>query len=71
MAQWEQNPTWTKVANINQGKQYVNADGVTAADMNKIIQNMIYLKTHGNEINVDTSNAYVSGDTLYINLSEV
>lgn len=71
MAAWPQNPTWTKIANINNGQRYTAPDGVTDSDMNAIIQNMIYLKTHGNQINVTTEGAYVSGNTLYLTLEEV
>ena len=71
MAAWPQSPPWNKVSTINQGKKYTAADGVTASDMNKIIQNMIHLKTHGNQINVDASQARIEGDTLYLTLKEV
>lgn len=71
MTPWPQNPSWTNIANINAGQQYKESDGITYEDMNAIIQNMMYLKTHGNQISVDTSSAYVSGDTLFLTLKEI
>ena len=70
MPKWPQEPTWTPIANINQGNQYVAADGVTALDMNRIIGNMLYLKTHGSQINVSAAEAHVSNNTLFLKLKE-
>lgn len=66
MAAWDQNSSWTPSSQINNGAPYEPVDGVTAQDMNAIIQNLLYLKNHGNEINISGSTAYVQDNTLFL-----
>lgn len=71
MSNWNQNAEWTPSAQINNGKAFAPADGLTAQDMNAIIQNMLYLKKHGNEIRVSSASARVEGNTLFLSTEEV
>ena len=64
MATWPQTPTWNPTSTINEGKQFLPADGVTVSDMNRIIENMIYLKKYGGKVNVLSVDAQVVGTTL-------
>ena len=43
MAKWPDTPVYTPIANINKGNEYQEADGLTAADMNAIVENIAYL----------------------------
>lgn len=43
MAKWPDTPVYTPIANINKGNEYQEADGLTAADMNAIVENIDYL----------------------------
>ena len=40
------NPSWKNPNNINNGKEYTQADGVTYVDMNSIIEDLLYLKAN-------------------------
>lgn len=71
MANWSSDPTWIPISQINGNKIFKPADGVTADDMNKIINNMIYLRKHGNRVTIDAASAYVVGKTLYLKSAEV
>lgn len=44
MAKWPDTPVYTPITNINKGNEYQEADGLIAADINAIIENMEYLK---------------------------
>lgn len=44
MATWSKNPTYTALTNINNGKKYENCDGIYVADINKLFENVKYLK---------------------------
>lgn len=46
MAEWEQNPNWVNIENINGGMEIQLGDGFLASDQNKIIENMQYLYNH-------------------------
>lgn len=46
MASWNENPAWINAQNINNGKQYTSADGVTYTDFNAIVQNLLHLKAN-------------------------
>lgn len=70
MASWLQKPTWNKISTINDGQQYNPADGLTAADMNKIIENMTYLKKYGSKVNTLSAQATVSGTKLKLKSQE-
>lgn len=43
MATWPNNPSWKNPREINTGEQYNAADGVTIADINTIVENMLWL----------------------------
>ena len=43
---WPTNPSWKDPNNINNGKEYTQADGVTYVDMNSIIEDLLYLKAN-------------------------
>lgn len=45
MAQWPTTPSWTEEENINNGQQYVPADGLTNVDLNNLIINLLYLRS--------------------------
>lgn len=47
MSMWPTNPSWTDPTTLNNGKKYGILDGVTASDMNTIIQNLLYLFKEG------------------------
>lgn len=70
MSKWPQQPTWIPTANINEGNQYQSADGVTVADMNNIINNMIYIKKYGGKVNVLAVGATVDGNKLILKSEE-
>lgn len=57
---------WVSVDSINQGKAYKPSDGVTADDMNKIIQNMRYLRMHAGRVTLVVEGASVTGSTLQL-----
>ena len=44
MATWPTEPVWTDPTTLNKGNEYNASDGVTASDMNAIIQNLQYLQ---------------------------
>lgn len=45
MARWPVDPTWIDPDDgINEGNQYVSADGVTISDFNNLIKDIIYLR---------------------------
>lgn len=66
MAGWPAKPQWNSLSTINAGVQYLPVDGVTADDMNKIIENMTYLKKYGSKINVLKIDATVVGTRLKV-----
>lgn len=43
MAKWPDTSVYTPIKNINKGNEYQEADGLTAADMNAIVENIDYL----------------------------
>lgn len=43
MANWPVNPTWTDPTQINNGQEYIPADGLLASDLNKIVENALYI----------------------------
>lgn len=43
MAKWPDTSVYTPIININKGNEYQEADGLTAADMNAIVENIDYL----------------------------
>lgn len=47
MALWPTEPAWTPPSTLNKGNEYTSQDGVTIADMNAIIENLIYLYKYG------------------------
>ena len=47
MAKWPSNPSWTNPASFNKGEEYNAHDGVTFADMNAIINNLMFLRNSG------------------------
>lgn len=47
MALWPTEPEWTPPSSLNKGNEYTSQDGVTIADMNAIIKNLIYLNKYG------------------------
>lgn len=49
MSNWPDSPQWTSKENLNQGKQYEPADGLTADDINNIVKNLLYLYDNGSE----------------------
>lgn len=44
MAKWNTNPTYTLLSNINNGSKYAVGDGIYVADINKLFENVKYLK---------------------------
>lgn len=71
MTQWSQEPKWNALSDINEGEKYAPADGVTADDMNKIIENMTYLYKYGGRVIVFSTGAVVVGTTLKLSSKEV
>lgn len=71
MAQWPQKPKWNALGSINAGNEYKPADGITADDMNRIIENMTYLRKYGGKVNVLSIDATVVGTTLKLSSKEV
>ena len=47
MAKWPDTSVYTPIKNINKGNEYQEADGLTAADMNAIVENIDYLYNNG------------------------
>lgn len=43
MAKWPDTPVYTPITNINKGNEYQEADGLIAADINAITENIAYL----------------------------
>lgn len=43
MVKWPDTLVYTPIENINKGNKYQEADGLTAADMNAIVENIDYL----------------------------
>lgn len=44
MAKWNENPTYTALSEINGGNQYAKCDGIKISDINKLFENVKYLK---------------------------
>lgn len=44
MAKWNENPTYTALSEINGGNQYAKCDGMKISDINKLFENVKYLK---------------------------
>lgn len=44
MAQWPENPEWVPARDINGGNTFLPADGLLYSDVNKIVQNLIYMQ---------------------------
>ena len=44
MANWNTNPTYTPLTEINSGQKYVNGDGIMVDDINKLFENVKHLK---------------------------
>lgn len=44
MAIWNTNPPWTSLEDLNRGQQFTARDGVSFADFNAIIHNMLWLR---------------------------
>lgn len=44
MAKWNENPTYTALSEINGGNQYAKCDGIKTSDINKLFENVKYLK---------------------------
>jgi hypothetical protein len=44
MATWSKNPTYTALTNINNGKKYEEGDFMYITDINKLFENVKYLK---------------------------
>ena len=65
------NIEWVPTNQINQGNPYKPSDGVTADDMNKIIQNMKYLRMNAGEVNIVFTGARVENNTLYLSTGGV
>lgn len=68
MAKWPDTSVYTPIKNINKGNEYQEADGLTAADMNAIVENIDYLYNNsGGSIDADTLNGLSSaGDGISI-----
>lgn len=47
MAQWPTDPSWNLPSQINNGNEYTPQDGLLFSDINKIIQNILYLYSYG------------------------
>ena len=47
MSAWPSNPDWIDPININAGNEFNPADGVICDDINAIVNDLIYLYTHG------------------------
>lgn len=60
MAKWPDTPVYTPIANINKGNEYQEADGLTAADMNAIVENIDYLYNNSSS-DVDTLKNIIKG----------
>lgn len=52
MASWNQNPVWTLIDLINNGKQIEPGDGFLASDMVKVVENLQYLYNNKDIINL-------------------
>lgn len=44
MATWSKNPTYTALTDINNGKKYEECDFMKVEDINKLFENVKYLK---------------------------
>lgn len=53
MAEWNANPTWTPLEQINGGQQFNPDDVLTPDDLNKLVENMQYLYEHGGNFEVN------------------
>lgn len=70
MSNWSQKPAWTPVAEINNGKKYEAQDGVTYADINSMIENLLYLKKYGGRVNALSIDATVENRVLKLSSKE-
>lgn len=61
MPTWPTIPTWSDPTEINKGNRYNARDGVTAADLNLIITNLMYLKEYGGLSEYSWLGEYVEG----------
>ena len=61
MAEWNANPTWTPLEQINGGQQFNPDDVLTPEDFNKLVENMQYLYANGGSFEV---NPYPIGITI-------
>lgn len=62
MAKWPDTSVYTPIKNINKGNEYQEADGLTAADMNAIVENIDYL--YNNSGGSGGSSGSIDADTL-------
>ena len=44
MAKWSKYPEYTPLSNINGGEKYADGDGMFVDDINKLFENLKYLK---------------------------
>lgn len=44
MSKWNENATYTALSEINGGNQYAKCDGIKISDINKLFENVKYLK---------------------------
>lgn len=62
MAKWPDTSVYTPIKNINKGNEYQEADGLTAADMNAIVENIDYLYNNSSP-DIDTLANIIKGGT--------
>jgi hypothetical protein len=48
MATWSKNPTYTPLSAINNGSKYQDGDFIWISDLNKLFENVKYLKGDNN-----------------------
>lgn len=65
MAIWPSEPVWHDLTDVNLGQQYEGVDGVTVEDMNKIIENILYLKKYGPTIPGGVTVTFFVGEEMY------
>lgn len=61
MAVWPEIPEWQDPTDINKGNLYEAQDGLTFADLNKMLQNLLYLKEFGGGVTPITLEVFKNG----------
>ena len=74
MANWD-NTIWHDITKVNNGNEYTSRDSISSSDLNKIVENILYLKENmgtsggGGTVQLYPPNATLSGTSLTISNS--